>query len=132
MSQNTKTREAYYGRKTDVLIEWIDLENAFAIGSAIANEMHKLTRVAMATIDAHNRRRRQATQLAKRAIAEQWQPDYTVTNTPPPLPNWRIQCRKQPNGRWHIRWPQGQLIADAAEFDGALAIIRTIHERSPR
>lgn len=126
MNQNTKTLEAYYGRKNEVRIQWSELVNA------MASDMQDITRILMTTFDLHTQRQRDAIQLAKRAIAEQWQPDYTVTNTPPPLPNCRIQCRKQPNGRWHVRWPQGELIADAAQYDGALSIIRTIHERAPR
>lgn len=130
MSQNTKTREAYYGR--EIHIEWHELELAQRVGAQVSRAMQDVTQAVMATFDLHMQRQRDAIQLAKRAIAEQWQPDYTVTNTPPPMPAWRIQCRKQPNSRWHVKWPQGQLIADAAEYDGALAIIRTIHERTAR
>ena len=130
MNQITKTREAYYGR--EIHIEWHELELAQRVGAQVSRAMQDVTQAVMASVDIQARRWLEATNLAERAIAEQWQPDYTVTNTPPPLPNWRIQCRKQSNGRWHVKWPQGELIADAAEYDGALAIIRTIHERSPR
>lgn len=130
MNQITKTLEAYYGR--EIHIEWHELELAQRVGAQVSRAMQDITRAVMTTSEIHGRRLLEAIHLAKRATAEQWQPDYTVTNTPPPLPNWRIQCRKQPNGRWHIRWPQGELIADAAQYDGALAIIRAIHERATR
>lgn len=43
----------------------------------------------------------------------------------------RYICRKQPQGYWRINHPGGGLLAQGKWAD-ILAIIRTIHARTPR